>query len=925
MPAAVDGTGRLRIHKHDTHLNGQPGMTLDRNSGATTAVSVEADRVSTRYAHLAVCLLVFFLGVVVRLHNLGLESIDLEEYACLSAIDAPDFHTFFEEQRDLYPYGAPLAPSLIYFWARVAGDSITRIRLLFALASILAMPVAYWLARLLFAPAQKAHRAGLAVLICVAFSPVHVFHAQEARMYAFVSLFTLLGMTAFLLGLRTNRRRWWWLHLAANAALVSSHYFAVFLFPVYGIFLLARARRLSRLVVWWGVGHGLLALLLVVWVSAIPTQAEELYSYYAAPTAYTVLVHFFAGDSTVLSATSFFPSDASWHFLPDAAGVWVRNAHILFDALLVFMTLAALAGGVFFLASSIRQTRREAALSWLLLLCWALLPVLLITALSFLWRPVYGSRYVMYSMFALYLLVGGVISHLPKKRLYAAALLVLALIYGYQLSIALPPQTRSAWRQSYAYVQDHSGEDALILLEDPFWLPVLGMNMPEEPHTPVVAAFRRDTLCDAATFLLDLRAAGIVSETLDVWVLLVTTTDFDESPFSDCLQAKQLGYQRRGYPGERPLALYHVVRTADSAAALPETFHAFMRAFRAVGEGAADFAEEDAIRTLEQDIRYLPDENGGFWLRFGAKMLDIGQCDFAAIAFYRAAQEHFTAAIRLAALAEQFDAVLDADLLARVALDGPADDGCARLAAFLQPACYVGNTAIIKALGDTALRLEPPCTYGYAYKGLAQHRYENHEQAALFFQRYYESEANAPPEIAEAYGISLSETGAYAAAVDVLESGIEAWPDYHWLRMRLGIALAALDRHEEAVAALRVSYQHAPENSYIVYLLMESLVALGRYEEAVALAEHPAIAAGMEPWVLLARWRAYTGAGMDVEGARLLARLAEQQAEAGVFYQHLYDAPEPVKARALFEALEEQGEAVYPEVYMLLERLEQSQ
>ncbi|MCK5861273.1 MAG: glycosyltransferase family 39 protein, partial [Candidatus Hydrogenedentes bacterium] len=133
------------------------------------------------------CFLIFLLGVILRVYDLGGESIDLEEYACLSAIDAPDYGTFFEQQRELYPYGAPLAPTLIYYWTRIAGDSIATIRFLFAMAGIIVMILGYIVARLLF----DSRRAALVMLLCISLSPVHVFHSQEARMYALVSLFTL--------------------------------------------------------------------------------------------------------------------------------------------------------------------------------------------------------------------------------------------------------------------------------------------------------------------------------------------------------------------------------------------------------------------------------------------------------------------------------------------------------------------------------------------------------------------------------------------------------------------------------------------------------------------------------------------------------------------------------------------------------------
>jgi len=145
--------------------------------------SATADRASV-----VLLLLIVLLGAVVRLNTIGVESVDLEEYACVGGVEAPTWRIFFEEQRSRYPYGAPLAPAFIYLWTRVAGTSIVAIRLLFAALSILTIFLCYRVGQAVFKfmTPQQRQRAGLVVAFCFALSPLHVFHAQEARMYALV-------------------------------------------------------------------------------------------------------------------------------------------------------------------------------------------------------------------------------------------------------------------------------------------------------------------------------------------------------------------------------------------------------------------------------------------------------------------------------------------------------------------------------------------------------------------------------------------------------------------------------------------------------------------------------------------------------------------------------------------------------------------
>ena len=407
------------------------------------ALYATKNKTVTLHAYTGSLLLLMFilvLGALVRFQNIGEESVDLEEYACVGGVDAPDWGVFFEEQRDRYPYGAPLAPALIYLWTRVAGTSIVAIRTLFACISLVALLLCYRLGRVFFefmeAPQQR--RAGLVTALCFALSPLHVFHAQEARMYALVSLFTLLAMMGMVEGLRGKGRGWWALHVCANAGLLASHYFTVFLLPVQGIAMIVWERRFTRRLLYWSLFQGLLLVTLLLWVSRIPRQAEDLYSYYSMPSLGTVLTHLLAKDSTTLSASAFFPSSRAWYWLPGHWGATLRGAHPYFDFALMGVSLAAFLAAAFALFYHLRQKNAGHAWTWLLLLLWVFLPTLLLVAVSWSWQPIYGSRYVMYSSFALYLIAGGLVSLLRSLYAYRAVLLLLIGIFGYQPGLALP-------------------------------------------------------------------------------------------------------------------------------------------------------------------------------------------------------------------------------------------------------------------------------------------------------------------------------------------------------------------------------------------------------------------------------------------------------------------------------------------------------
>jgi tetratricopeptide (TPR) repeat protein len=395
------------------------------------------------------------------------------------------------------------------------------------------------------------------------------------------------------------------------------------------------------------------------------------------------------------------------------------------------------------------------------------------------------------------------------------------------LSIALPPQTRTAWRQAMNMFNRKATTNAILLLEDPFFLQVLEINIQGEPPVPIVAAFNRTTLCDAVSVLIH----ADNKKNTELRTLLVLTTDFNEKGFADCLRAIPLAYERTYYPGERNLALYRFFRITNAHP--PDSpnnnvFEPFVNVIPAKRE------QLSSIITAKE-LKYLSDQDGGFWIRLGIVTALYQQQEFAKTAFYKAAQTSLHAALRLAVLADDLQCPLDSNQLASFALHAPDMEPCEALHAFMQTAYYTNNVSFVEALGN----ITPDCRESCIYKGIAAYKNEAYQEAASFFSRYENLVSTTPPEIIEAYGTALTETEQYEQAADLLQTGIELHPAYKWLYMRLGIAEAALGNHNAAVSALRVALVHSQDNAYILYLLINSLVALKEYEEAAFLATIP--------------------------------------------------------------------------------------
>ena len=134
------------------------------------------------------------------------------------------------EISDLHP---PVYFLALHGWVRLVGDSEVGLRMLSALAAMLALPAYYHLTRLLFN-----ERAGLIALLLAALSPLPIYYGHEARNYAFSIMFgawTTWGLVALVRG----KRYGWLLYTLAALGGLYSHYFNGLMLAVAHLWIIA--------------------------------------------------------------------------------------------------------------------------------------------------------------------------------------------------------------------------------------------------------------------------------------------------------------------------------------------------------------------------------------------------------------------------------------------------------------------------------------------------------------------------------------------------------------------------------------------------------------------------------------------------------------------------------------------------------------
>jgi hypothetical protein len=170
----------------------------------------------------------------------------------------------------------PLYYLVLHVWMQMFGNGEVAVHVLSLIFVLLTIPAAFWAGRTLFGS-----RAGWVAAVFAAVSPFLTFYAQEARMYAMVSLCGIVVAATFCRAFADRDRRAVYGFGVSLAALLYLHNWGLF----FGMAALATFVALWR---WWtpaderrsmlrdgAIGFGLAALLYLPWVPTLIFQARN--------------------------------------------------------------------------------------------------------------------------------------------------------------------------------------------------------------------------------------------------------------------------------------------------------------------------------------------------------------------------------------------------------------------------------------------------------------------------------------------------------------------------------------------------------------------------------------------------------------------------------------------------------------------------
>lgn len=320
-------------------------------------------------------------------------------------------------------------PPLYYFLLRAwltLSENIFWLRFLSVAFSLLVVAMVYALARRWFS-----ERAAIWAMVFTALAPFQIYHAQELRMYALFAL----GALVYLYGVSqtATRRRLAFIIVGAVIALYAHALAALTLVAANAYLLFQRT---------WRAQIELLAAQVAVllafapWLSFLPNQIGGIQRAY-----WTHRPGLAEGLQLLVVWTTHLP-------LPPFA-----------FALALFLTLAIFALATFALAHAFR---RGAPRALGVVLAFALVPPVLMFALSYGMRPIFIPRGVIASSLAYYILLAWLAARAPRVIPLALALLI-ALITLPSYYAAFGEWRRAPFADADQFLRAHAQADDLIL------------------------------------------------------------------------------------------------------------------------------------------------------------------------------------------------------------------------------------------------------------------------------------------------------------------------------------------------------------------------------------------------------------------------------------------------------------------------------
>lgn len=383
----------------------------------------------------------------------------------------------------------PLYYFLLHFWSQISQE-IWFLRLLSVLISVGVIISLFLLIKKMFGD-----REALLAALLAAISPLQIYHAQDIRMYALLTLSEILYFyfLACLFQGQTNKRKKKNLWIGATicgVVAMYTHNLAIFGIIAPDILLLIKKdfNRLKKLV----ISQMIIAVLSLPWLIMVPGQMQKVQTAFWTPRPGIVEV-----VQSIIQLTATIPITPLWLF---------------YAASIISMQITFL---VFYLAIK----KHNSSYSVISLIILSIIPPLFLFIGSYLIRPIFVTRVFIYAA-TVFLGLGGVVISKNWSNRIGIIILVLFIINS---AISLPSLyqfnefPRSPFRQAAEYLKENPQDDLRIIHDNKlsffpmlFYLPDADqVFMPDEPGSS------NDTLAIASQEAMGIYPENSIEDAID--------------------------------------------------------------------------------------------------------------------------------------------------------------------------------------------------------------------------------------------------------------------------------------------------------------------------------------------------------------------------------------------------------------------------
>lgn len=388
--------------------------------------------------------LIFMLGLILRIYDLGSESIWYDEaisiaVAKLDLIKQMKWSFVNNDNNPLLYY------EFMHFWVRIFGDSEFASRVPSALFGSFSIIAIYIVGKLTF---NK--KVGLIAALILATSVFHIKYSQEARAYSLLAFLTLVSFYYYLKVVTSDRRLYVLGYLLSSILMLYTHYYGFLIIAAQNIFFFANYLKTRNLG----------ALSLKKWLT------------------YQIMLGVLYLPGFVLFAKHTVAIQGGF-WLPEPTLTAIGRTFVVYSGsfllcLVLFICLILSFLSLIKTKNKLDTTSdsQDLPLSFnnrfYLLLLWLLVPILLPFLLSLFSTPVLLYRYTIGASLAFYLLAAIGIVQSGRRTLILILILLIIVLSSINLEKYYGSVNKYQWRETISFIEDNATSGDYIAVSPVF-------------------------------------------------------------------------------------------------------------------------------------------------------------------------------------------------------------------------------------------------------------------------------------------------------------------------------------------------------------------------------------------------------------------------------------------------------------------------